>query len=248
MQLIKALLLSKKKACSIPVLRSDSVLRYFASDCYWIYHLFNRMKGVNLCIKIVHLWVLLRKWSIIQTSALVFLLAPVSLSLNKMFLACSFLFLFHIFFPLPLNAVGALNEKIEDSLFSSKSLHVYFLQFHSTNREEIAIAYEYKSVSAERNKLFVFNQVQFSKVIVWNFCIAFFLSLLFPTSFWNWKKYFFISFCLQKSFQVVLCSPSLSYWQHKEGQKPKDNLYPFSLIKRTLLYKMTNFSCGHLYW
>lgn len=55
---------------------------------------------------------------------------------------------------------------------------MYFLQFHSTNREEIAIAYEYKSVSAERNKLFVFNQVQFSKVIVWNFCIAFFVSII----------------------------------------------------------------------
>lgn len=177
MQLIKAFLLSKKMACSIPVLHSDSVLHYFASDCYWICHPINRMKGVNLCIKIVHLWVLLRKWSIIQTSALVISLAPVSLSLNKIFHACSFLFPFHIFFPFPLNAVGALNEKMKDSLFSSINLHVYLLQFYSTNREEIAVAYEYESVSAERKKLFLFNQVQFSKMIVWNFCIAFFVSL-----------------------------------------------------------------------
>lgn len=112
-------------ACSTPVLHSDSVLHYFASDCYWICHPINRMKGVNLCIKIVHLWVLLRKWSIIQTSALVISLAPVSLSLNKIFHACSFLFPFHIFFPFPLNAVGALNEKIRFLVFINKFACVF---------------------------------------------------------------------------------------------------------------------------
>lgn len=104
-------------------------------------------------------------------SLLVIPLAPVSLSLNK-FHAYSFLFPFHISFPFPLSALGALNKKVEDSLFSSVNSQVYLLQFYSTNREEIAIAYEYKSVSAEK-KLFVLNQIRFSKMIVWSFCIAF---------------------------------------------------------------------------